>query len=130
MPSNCPRNRFGPSRPGPRRKSNTTLPPGRPLPALRLVARKEDNWFCECGNEWNTLTGVGLRIVSSPLDLKLNAFHAADGSPHFGLVRAVKRTPLPSFLAQTPHDGERIVSFGTTNQPAPLQCLHRTGIRG
>jgi hypothetical protein len=28
MPSNCPRNRFG-SRPRPKRKSNTTLPPGR-----------------------------------------------------------------------------------------------------
>ena len=38
MPSNCPRNRFGPSRPRPRRKSNTYAAPGATvLPEIRLV---------------------------------------------------------------------------------------------
>lgn len=31
-----------------------------PLPALRLVAREEDKWFCECGYEWNTFDTGGI----------------------------------------------------------------------
>jgi len=31
-----------------------------PVPALWLVARKEDRWFCSCGHEWNTFDTGGV----------------------------------------------------------------------
>src|SRR5579872_6792966 len=61
MPSNCPRNRFGPSRPRPRRKSNTTLPPG------RLYCQRYAWWFCPRPSAVCTSTGI-IRLTITPAD--------------------------------------------------------------
>ena len=41
--------------------------------------RKEDKWFCECGNEWNTFDTGGSAHRAFTSGLKLNASRAADG---------------------------------------------------
>jgi hypothetical protein len=41
-------------------KNHDSFGPRHPLPALRLVARKEDKWFCTCGYDWNTFDTGGV----------------------------------------------------------------------
>lgn len=62
-----------------KRRNPASRTSSHPPPALRLVARKEDKLFCECGNEWNTFGTGGSAHRAFTTGLNLNAFHAVDG---------------------------------------------------
>jgi hypothetical protein len=41
--------------------------------------RKEDKWFCTCGNEWNTFDTAASAPPASTSGLQASAFHALAG---------------------------------------------------
>ena len=50
-----------------------------PLSALRLIARKDGRWLCDCGNEWNTFDTDASALRVCTRGLKRSASRAHGG---------------------------------------------------
>jgi hypothetical protein len=61
------------------RKPGESEPPHTHCPLCGWSPRKDDEWFCTCGNEWNTFDTGGVAQAASTSGLRPNASHVADG---------------------------------------------------
>jgi len=61
------------------KKSGKSEPPRIRCPLCSWSPRKEDNWFCTCGNYWNTFDTGGVCPACLHEWMKHSASRAADG---------------------------------------------------